>query len=81
MNLYLLKQTQYDDSTHSEVCDGVVVAAETEKEARNITPTGESWEENPEHWCKDISYVNATLLGMAKEGTKAGLILASFNDA
>jgi hypothetical protein len=77
MKLWLLTQSVnrgYD--TH----DSVVVAAKTEEEARNINPDfSERWGGTYSTWAPAPHLVDAELLGTAKPGTKAGVILASFN--
>ena len=55
-----------------------MVAAETEEAARNIHPTGF----NDANWEKDWAspeQVTVKLLGEALEGTKTGVICASFH--
>jgi len=83
MNLYLLKQNVNNDW---DTYDSVVVAAETEDEAQKIHPR--DYLHNP-NWYKSINDysswafkledVEVIFLGVAKEGTESGVILASFN--
>jgi hypothetical protein len=98
MNVYLLKQfinTGYD------TYDACVVAAESEEEARYISPNDVIYYDKEEYaWFYDSSFIDGrlkresfgewvdadqidkievTFLGIAKEGTKKGLILGSFN--
>jgi len=71
MNLYLLSQDQNDDY---DTYDSCIVAAADEESAKLITPG--SWGYS---WCKSPEYVDVELIGKALEGTKEGVILASFN--
>lgn len=89
MNLYLLSQKENDNY---DTYDSVVVAANTEDEARLIHPdcntnlsfpplrsSEECWEDEFSRWCSAPNKVNVQLMGIAVEGTKSGIILASFN--
>lgn len=82
MNLYLISQTanhEYD------TYDSAVVAAETEDAAKRIHPAGDGmkipqgdvWEART--WVNDPSLVTAKLIGIAVDGTKEGVIIASYN--
>lgn len=81
MNLYLLSQ---DANSGYDTYDSVVVAAESENEARLITPDCGSSEE---HWLdsswRDWAYtpdqVSVELIGVAADGTPSGVILASYH--
>lgn len=76
MNLYLIYQ---DENRGYDTYDSVVVAAESKDIARNIFPSDYAdWESYT--WANKSSQVRVSLLGIAKEGTKRGVILASFND-
>lgn len=84
MNLYLISQEANDNC---DTYDSAVVAAESEEAARMIHPSS-IWEELGTNWdgkSNDYdSWVNADqvsvqLIGMAKEGTQASVICASFN--
>jgi hypothetical protein len=72
MNLYLISQ---DVNTDYDTYDAAVVAAETEEEARNISPRGyislSTW--------APVEKVQVELIGKAIKGTEVGIILASFN--
>lgn len=58
--------------------DSIVVAAETEEDARQTHPNGD-WNERLYFvWCK-AEQVEIKLLGTAIQGTEAGIICASFN--
>lgn len=60
--------------------DAAVVAAETEAEAKLIDPgDGENIRETSRWWTGNASNVFCEYLGDAKEGTKKGVICASFN--
>ena len=80
MNLYLLTQ---DEENGYDTYDSVVVAAESEDEARLIHPN--SWTDNPWNrkyrgdWCKEPESVTVEKIGKAKTGTLSGVVLASFN--
>lgn len=86
MNLYLLRQNTNNDY---DTYDSVIVAAENEEEARKIHPspyqdsvTGIPWYELPikySDWAYKLDQVKVTFIGIAKEGTDKGVILASFN--
>lgn len=80
MNLYYLTQS---DERGYDTYDSCVVAAESEEAARLIHPAygadypwgysrGSSWARSPER-------VQVELIGTAVEGTKSGVICASFN--
>lgn len=75
MNLYLLSQDENDDY---DTYDVMVVAAETEDEARNILPMNDRWGES-DCWATKPENVTVRLIGTAAEGIKAGPILKSFN--
>ncbi len=68
MKLYLISQ---DVNTGWDTYNKVVVAANTENEARNISPSDYGWV-IPE--C-----VKVKLIGEAIKNTEVGVILASFN--
>ena len=72
MKLYLISQTE---NTGYDTYDSAVVAAENAKIAREINPDRS---DGSYAWChsKDVT---ARYLGVAKAGTKRGLICASFN--
>lgn len=93
MNLYKLTQTEVHGY---DTYNAVIVAAETEAEARRISPcsssyvwsdkegndTDDPWKaaaNEPTGWCHSPESVTAELIGVAVEGTAAGLILASYN--
>lgn len=75
MKLFLLVQ---DDNRGYDTYDSVVVAAESEALAREITPSsdyckwGSTWADAPDN-------VSVQYLGEAYERTTPGIILASFN--
>lgn len=79
MNLYKIFQNVNIDC---DTYDTAIVAAESEEQARLIHPNGDQWDgvssHKPDSWC-DSSDVKVELIGIAKEGTKQGVILASFN--
>ena len=79
MKLYLITQSV---TGGYDTYNGFVVAAKDEKAARMMHPDNEDGypeeEDNWNCWC-NIKDVKITYLGQAKEGTKAGKILVSFN--
>ena len=91
MNIYKISQTVNDDW---DTYDSAVVAAENEEEAKKINPDKyaeeEWWNDNYKlgyyrlgytsgSWCFTLEQVKVELIGVAKEGTKKGVIVASFN--
>jgi len=79
MKLYLLTQDVNDDY---DTFDSVVVAADSEEEARQITPAyGGKWEERvySRTWATTPEQVKVKYLGDAADDVPSGIILASFN--
>jgi hypothetical protein len=83
MKIFLISQ---DTNNNYDTFDSAVVAAENEEIARAIDPaTGELNNFKKDDffkyipWCRSIDDVKAEYLGEAVEGTKQGVILASFN--
>jgi hypothetical protein len=75
MRLWKLTRTDkwgYDDF------DSAIVAANTEQEARSITPDGDPFDDDT-CWASAPERVLVERLGTAKKGTQAGVVLASFN--
>lgn len=72
MKLFIISQ---DTNTDYDTYDSAVVCADNEEEAKKITPA----EAFPGTWCADINDVKVEYIGEAKEGTKKGVILSSFN--
>jgi hypothetical protein len=84
MNLYLISQTINNDyDTYSDA----VVAAEDELRAKQIHPCGqiwgEGWRSDLRHswfdWAKTPEEVQIQLIGTAIDGTKEGVICASYH--
>ena len=78
MNLYLLTQ---DVNNGYDTYDSCVVAAPDEESARRIHPGRDDWNDDyyaRKTWAR-IHEVAVSLIGTAKEGTSAGVVLASFN--
>ena len=77
MNLYLICQTE---NNNYDTYDSAVVAAENPLSAQATHPGGYNEDFNGRNgsWCCAVD-VAVTLLGKAKAGTKAGVILASFH--
>ena len=91
MKIYKISQTV--DNGY-DTYDGAIVAAETEEEARRISP--DNWyvvnendmfvrkssllypKEYISSWCK-VEDVKVEYIGEAKEGIEKGVILSSFN--
>lgn len=89
MKLYLLKQ---EDNNWYDTFDSVVVAAPSPEEAIMIHPSSFArvqsgkfvkgdgqWISEARDWAFGPSSVQLEYIGEAKEGTEAGVILASFN--
>jgi hypothetical protein len=78
MNLYLISQAL---NSNYDTYDAAVVAAETIEEARLTHPADTEWDGLAEKYVTWVlaSQVQVELLGIAKEGTPAGVICASFN--
>jgi len=76
MNLYLLEQDVNDDY---DTYDAIVVAAENEADAIKIKPQ-EFYNKQAciDRWALPEE-IKCTLIGVASENIKAGVILASFN--
>lgn len=75
MNLYLLSQNEY---TGYDTFDAVVVAAESEDDARTIHPMkGNNWTSRA--WASSPDNVSVRRLGVAEKGIKRGVVLKSFN--
>lgn len=75
MNLYLLGRPSYGGH---DTYSAAVVAAKTKAKARHIHPSGNNLDITSDTWVKHHE-VDATFIGRAKRGTKAGVICASFN--
>lgn len=71
MKLFRISQDVNDEY---DTYDSAIVAAQTKKEAQH-TPIGH---DNSYEWASPAD-VNVEYLGMAKRGTKKGVILTSFN--
>ncbi len=81
MNLYRISQEANDGY---DSYDSAIVAAESEDEARLISPCGDHHEWNSDNhycgsWVRNPSEVTVELIGTAIDGTKQGVILGSFN--
>ena len=79
MKLYLLSQ---DENNGYDTYDSCVVAAENQKDARRIHPSGNvgtKWDTVFSTWCKSPSSVKVELIGEAAPNVKAGVICSSFN--
>jgi hypothetical protein len=82
MNLYLISRPgpySYDEY------EGAVVAAESEEAARRIHPNGAPWDEAERIWSSSYGggwtypeNVSAHFLGVAANGTEAGVILDKY---
>lgn len=76
MNLYLLT---WKSNQICDFYDSCVVAAETEDDAKTIPPTNSKYFEwGDEEWASCPDNVTAKLIGLEIEGTKRGVIIASF---
>lgn len=79
MKLWLISQ---NENNGWDTYDSAVVAAETEEDARKTHPSKSGWPTGDYHygtWVTSPDTVTAEYLGIAKEGTAAGVICASFN--
>ena len=83
MNLYKLTQ---DANNGYDTFDSCIVAAETDEKAQQIHPydgrfkNGSHWDNhNYDCWANTPDQVTVTLIGIAVEEIKAGVILTSFN--
>jgi hypothetical protein len=81
VNLYRISQTVNDGY---DTYDAAIVAAPSVTEARKVHPEqgrDDPWAEDRCYtaWAKKPSDVKVELIGLAKPGTEAGVILASFN--
>lgn len=76
MNIYLLKQS---DNNGYDTYDGVVVAAESEEEARKISPSHFGFDPDRKDWANCPENVRVELIGEAFSDTPRGVILASHN--
>lgn len=74
MKLWLLSQTK---NNGYDTYDAVVVAAPTGDAARTISPCSVNW--TGSSWVTDPKDVDVKYIGTAARGTKAGIILSSFN--
>ncbi len=74
MNIYLISQYE---NTGFNTYDTAVVIAESEKAARLTHPSGEE-EWIDESWA-DPEDIEVELLGEAVEGSRAGVVCASFH--
>lgn len=78
MKLWIISQSVNNDY---DTYDSAVVAAETEEEARNIIPSGRSWNDGTwfnSSWVSNPSEVNVEYLGETDRDI-SGVVLASFN--
>ena len=80
MNLYLISQ---DANDNYDTYDSAIVAARTKKEAQMIHPSGlyDNWDGKTWEYGSWASFedVNVELIGVAKKGTRKGIVLASYN--
>jgi hypothetical protein len=86
MLLFLISPKDPNDK-HISVYDNyesAVVAAETHNDAKKIHPSGDDKNWNTSHrgdstWVKSPADVKSKLIGVAKTGTKRGVVHAAFN--
>jgi len=80
MNLYLISQ---NTNENYDTYDSAIVAAKTNKEARMIHPSDlyDDWDGKVKPYDSWAAFedVNAKLIGVAKKGTRKGIVLASYN--
>lgn len=78
MNLYLISQKENNDY---DTYDAMIVCADNEEEARNITPEDDNsfpslmWSS----WCSSPEQVSVEYLGIADEKITREIILSSYN--
>lgn len=81
MKLYLISQTE---NGNYDTYDSAVVCAENYEIARNMKPnngeqmTEGDWNEKYSCWASHIKAVSCKYLGEAVEGSKRGVVCASF---
>ena len=75
MNLYLIYQTENNDY---DTYDSVVVASESESDARTINPDYRGFKARHSAWCSSPDKVNVKFLCSGYDGER-GIVLASFN--
>lgn len=77
MKLYLLSQSENDGY---DTFDSCVVCAESEEDAKTITPDGHPMIPNAyATWASDVSNVQCQEIGEANAFQQRGVIIASFN--
>ena len=76
MYLYLLTQNEVSGY---DTYDSVVVAANSETDAKSIHPCTILGWDSRSNWPESPEGVEVKLIGKAVEGTPAGVILSSFN--
>jgi hypothetical protein len=76
----LWKISQYNNSGRYDVYDSAIVAAETKMKAKNIHPKGVAFivASGDDEW-GPVDQVKVEYLGVAKKGTKVGVICSSYN--
>jgi hypothetical protein len=79
MKLYLLSQ---DDNNGWDTYDSCVVCAESEDDAKTITPDGGVFQNISQYnggWARNFSSIKCEEIGLANENQKRGVICASYN--
>lgn len=80
MNLYLLKQ---EENKTYDSYDSCVVCAATEEDAKTINPDDSGITFTPTekfpYWARTFEGVMCKYIGVAAEGMKRGVIVASYN--
>ena len=77
MNLYLISQTQNENY---DTFDALIVCAENEEDARNITPDADNYfSSKHSNWCDSPDEVTVEYLGIASSKITKEIILGSFN--
>ena len=74
MNLYYVFQ---DENTGKGTYHAMIVAAETEEEARETHPDNDC--DRVDTWCYEPAQAEVKLLGIAEETVLSGVILSSFS--
>lgn len=77
MKLWLIEQ---DENNNYDTYDSAVVAADSESDARAISPDGGKWRDRHSSWASSPDNVKVSYVGEAAPGLVSGeIICASFN--
>ena len=76
MNLYALTQSENGGYDTYDAC---IVCANSEDDAKQITPDGDDWNEKCSSWASSPENVAVELIGKATDHIKRGVVIGSFN--